>query len=120
MYTFFTKSFRHQFSLETNQPSQIALLASSFSLLAFSASSLASSLLLRSFSLTARSYALFSSVFFGGFTPSAPAIKRPAAADDFSGLFSEPSGERGVLLEEFEVQALVKVDQSVLLLREWG
>ena len=77
------------------------------------------SLLFRSFSLTARSYALPSSVFFGGFTPSAPAIKRPAAADDFSGLFSEPLGDRSVLLDEVEVSALAKVDQSVLSLREW-
>ena len=75
------------------QASQIARLASSFSLSALPASSLTISLLFRSFSLTARSYAFPSSVFFGGFTPSAPAIKRPAAADDFSCLFSEPLGD---------------------------
>ena len=101
------------------QASQIALLASSFSLSAFLASSLTMSLLFRSFSLTARSYAFPSSVFFGGFTPSAPAIKRPAAADDFSCLFSEPLGDRSVPLDELEVSALAEVDQSVLSLREW-
>lgn len=103
MYTSLPRPFHHQVSPNTNQPSQMARLASSFSLSVFPTSSLAISLLFRSFSLTARSYALLSSVFFGGFTPSAPAIKRPAAADDFSGLLSEPVGERGVLLEEFEL-----------------
>ena len=106
-------------SLKPDQPSQIALLASSFSLLDFSASALAISLLFRSFSLTARSYALLSSVFLGDFTPNAPAIKRSAAAEDFSGLFSEASGERSALLEEFEGWAFAKIDQSVLFLREW-
>ena len=62
---------------------------------------------------------MLSSVFLGDLTPSAPAIKRPAAAVDFSGLFSEPSGERGVLLEEVEEWALAKTDQSVLFLWEW-
>ena len=101
------------------QASQIALLASSLSLSAFPASSLTMSLLFRSFSLTARSYAFPSSVFFGGFTPSAPAIKRPAAADDFSCLFSEPLGDRSVPFDELEISAPAKVDQSVLSLREW-
>ena len=115
----FLDHYALKFPFKTNQPSQIALFASSFSLSALPASSLAASLLFRSFSLTARSYALLSSVCFGGFTPSAPAIKRPAAADDFSGLFSEPIRERGVLLEKLDVWALAKVDQSVLFLREW-
>lgn len=114
-----SSSIHHQVLLKTVHPSQIALLASSFSLSALPASSLAASLLFRSFSLTARSYALLSSVFLGGFTPSAPAIKRPAAADDFSGLFSEPVGERGVLPEKLGVYALAKVDQSVFSLRDW-
>ncbi len=42
-------------------------------------------ILFDSFSRTALSYALASSVFFGAFTPSAPAIIRPAVAVDFSG-----------------------------------
>ena len=104
--------------LTTNQFSQIALAASSLSLSAFSASFLVVSLFFHSFSLTALSYALPSSVFFGGFIPSAPAINRPAAADDFSGRFSKTSVERGVLLGGLELYALAKDDQSVLFLRK--
>ena len=69
--------------------------------------------------MTALSYAFPSSVFFGAFTPSAPAIIRPAAALLFSGLLSGNDeelgdvGERG--LAEYAAGKLV---QSVDLLRK--
>jgi len=78
--------------------SQTFFLASSLSLSSVLPSSFSFSLLTLSFSLTALSYAFPSSVFFGAFTPNAPAIILPAAALDFSGLLSGTPGPLAVLV----------------------
>src|SRR6266480_1683782 len=70
------------------QSSQTAAIFLSSSL----AFSFSSSRLLLSFSRTALSYSLCSGVIFGALTPKAPAIKRDAAAADFSGLLSLDCG----------------------------